>query len=150
MAGTTPILVHNANLPEVCSPITKKAHFADVQVFDVQGAQIDSYSLRSGATTPEEASLGVGRARQAVHTENRAARASGGAPMIGDHEIPGDPFWGASPAPEDGLVRITGTRPPCGTCQGQMKLSAEDTGATFEYLWPGGNGGMNTWSTDDY
>ncbi|MFE3198092.1 LamG-like jellyroll fold domain-containing protein [Embleya sp. NPDC059237] len=149
LAGATPILVHNANLPVICGPITSKTHFADVEVFDAHGNQVDSYSLRSGATTPEEASLGTGRARQAVHTENRAARASGGASMIGDHEIPNDPFWGASPAPDGGLVRITGTRPPCGPCQKQMKLSDEDVGVTFEYRWPDGNGGMNTWTTDE-
>jgi hypothetical protein len=69
-------------------------------------------------------------------------RNRGGAPMIGDHEIPNDPFWGASPVPEGGRVQITGTNPPCGNCQGQMKSSSEDTGATFEYRWPDGNGGM--------
>ncbi|MEU3353172.1 LamG-like jellyroll fold domain-containing protein [Streptomyces sp. NPDC037389] len=121
VADAAPVLVHNANLPEICGPITAKTHFADVEVYDAHGSQIDSYSLRSGATTPEEASLGEGRARQAVHTENRAARAAGGAPMIKDHVILDDPFWGASPVPEDGLVRITGTRPPCGPCQKQMR-----------------------------
>ncbi|MET9437715.1 ricin-type beta-trefoil lectin domain protein, partial [Streptomyces sp. NPDC006551] len=146
LAGATPILVHNANLPQVCGPVTENTHFADVEVFDAGGTQIDAYPLRSGATTPEEASIGVGRARQAVHTENRAARAAGGAPMIKDTVIPNDPFFMASPVPEGGLVRITGTKPPCGTCQRQMTLSAEDTASTFEYLWPDGNGGMNRWT----
>ncbi|MFF8592679.1 LamG-like jellyroll fold domain-containing protein [Streptomyces sp. NPDC015220] len=143
------LLVHNANLPDVCGPVTKNTHYANVTVHDADGKMIDSYSLRSGATTPEEASIGVGRARQAVHTENRAARASGGAPMIGDHVIVDDPFFAASPVPEGGWVKITGTKPPCGNCQGQMRASAEDTGATFEYHWPNGKGGMNMWSSDD-
>ncbi|MFI5973000.1 LamG-like jellyroll fold domain-containing protein [Streptomyces sp. NPDC051452] len=143
------LLVHNANLPEVCGPVTKNTHFANVTVHDADGNMIDSYSLRSGATTPEEASIGVGRARQAVHTENRAARAAGGAPMIGDHVIVDDPFFAASPVPDGGWVKITGTKPPCGNCQGQMRASAEDTGATFEYHWPNGKGGMNMWSSDD-
>ncbi|MFE5297318.1 ricin-type beta-trefoil lectin domain protein [Streptomyces sp. NPDC056632] len=147
LAGATPILVHNANLPQVCGPVTENTHYADVEVFDADGTQIDAYSLRSGATTAEEASIGVGRARQAVHTENRAARAAGGAPMIKDTVIANDPFFMASPVPEGGLVRITGTKPPCGPCQSQMRLSAEDTASTFEYLWPDGNGGMNRFRT---
>ncbi|MEV8533938.1 ricin-type beta-trefoil lectin domain protein [Streptomyces sp. NPDC051211] len=148
LVGATPVLVHNANLPQVCGPVTDSTHFADVEVFDAGGTQIDAYSLRSGATTPEEASIGVGRARQAVHTENRAARAAGGAPMIKDTVIQDDPFFMASPVPDGGRVRITGTKPPCGTCQAQMRLTAEDTASTFEYLWPDGNGGMNIFSTD--
>ncbi|WP_370416863.1 ricin-type beta-trefoil lectin domain protein [Streptomyces fradiae] len=148
LAGATPVLVHNANLPQVCGPVTENTHYADVEVFDADGTQIDSYSLRSGATTPEEAAIGVGRARQAVHTENRAARAAGGAPMIKDTVIQDDPFFMASPVPDGGRVRITGTKPPCGPCQAQMRTSAEDTASTFEYLWPDGNGGMNIFSTD--
>lgn len=148
LAGATPVLVHNANLPQVCGPVTSDTHYADVEVFDANGTQIDSYSLRSGATTAEEAAIGVGRARQAVHTENRAARAAGGAPMIKDTVIQDDPFFMASPVPDGGRVRITGTKPPCGPCQKQMRLTAEDTASTFEYLWPDGNGGMNIFSTD--
>ena len=70
--------------------------------------------------------------------------------MVGDHVIKNDPFWGTSPVPEGGLVSIAGIKPPCGPCQKQMKGSAEDTGATFEYHWPDGQGGMKVWSSDDY
>ncbi|GAA3000670.1 RHS repeat-associated core domain-containing protein [Kitasatospora albolonga] len=148
LAGGVPVLVHNANLPEQCGPITSDTHFADVEVSDAHGNVIDTYSLRSGSTSPEEAAIGVGRARQAVHTEHRAARAAGGAPMVKDHVIHNDPYFMASPVPEGGMVRITGTKAPCGPCQKQMRLSAEDTASTFEYLWPDGNGGMNIWSFD--
>lgn len=120
-----------------------------MEVYDADGVMIDDYQLRSRATTEEEAAFGTGRARQIVHAEHRATRASGGAPMIGKHTISGDPFWGASPVPEGGRVKITGTLRPCGTCQNQMRLSAEDTGATFEYYWPDETGGMNKWTSDD-
>ncbi|WP_274703361.1 ricin-type beta-trefoil lectin domain protein [Micromonospora sp. S4605] len=149
IAGNTPVLVHNVNLPIVCGPVTNKTHFAQVLVRDADGNELHRYALRSGATTPEEAALGKGRARQAVHTEHRASRAAGGAPMVGDRVIHNDPFWGVAPVPEGGLVSIAGIEPPCGPCQGQMKRSAEDTGATFEYHWPDGAGGINTWSSDD-
>jgi hypothetical protein len=68
--------------------------------------------------------------------------------MIGDHVIHGDPFWGTSPVPEGGTVNIAGIKSPCGPCQSQMTKSAEDLGATFNYYWPDGEGGINSWSTD--
>lgn len=150
LAGTKPVLVHNnSGIPCISGPTTKKTHYAQVTVRDADGALIDRYPLRSGGTTPEEAALGPGRARQAVHTEHRAGRISGGAPMVGDEVIHNDPFWGTSPVPEGGTVSIAGIKPPCGPCQAQMKGSAEDTGARFEYHWPDGQGGMKEWSTDD-
>ncbi|WP_425413273.1 hypothetical protein [Micromonospora rosaria] len=130
--------------------MTKKTHYAQATVRDADGALLDRYPPRSGATTPQEAAIGTGRVRQAVHTEHRATRAAGGAPVVGDRVIKNDPFWGTSPVPEGGTVSIAGIKEPCGTCQGQMKASAEDTGARFEYHWPDGRGGMNEWSTDDF
>ncbi|MER6270138.1 hypothetical protein [Streptomyces sp900105755] len=112
---------------------------------DQRGDQ--QYGIQSGSTTPEEAALGEARARQAVHTENRAARAAGGVPTVGDELIEGDPFFLASPVPEDGTVTIEGTRPPCSTCKGAMNRAALDTQSTFIYLWPGKDGALRTWTS---
>lgn len=151
IAGTEPVLAHNNdNVPCITGPTTSNTHYAQVTVRDADGALLDRYALRSGGTTPEEAALGKGLACQVVHTEHRAGRISGGAPMAGKHVIKNDPFWGTSPVPEGGLVSIAGIKSPCGTCQKQMKESADDTGATFEYHWPDGQGGVKTWSTDDF
>ena len=151
IAGSEPVLVHNNNnIPCITGPVTSNTHYAQVTVRDADGALLDRYALRSGGTTPEEAALGKGRARQAVHTEHRAGRISGGAPMVGEHVIKNDPFWGTSPVPEGGLLSIAGIKSPCGPCQKQMKESADDAGATFVYHWPDGQGGIKTWSTDDF
>ncbi|MGV9890635.1 ricin-type beta-trefoil lectin domain protein [Streptomyces sp. NPDC003395] len=147
VAGSTPILVHNANLPDMCGPVTSDTHFADVTVADAEGNVVDQYKIQSGSTTPEEAALGEARARQAVHTENRAARAAGGVPTVGDEVIEGDPFFLASPVPQDGTVTIRGTRPPCSNCKGAMNRAAEDTQSTFIYIWLGKKGNLRTWTS---
>jgi large repetitive protein len=147
LADNTPILVHNANLPEMCGVVTADTHFADVTVADSEGNVVDQYQIQSGSTTPEEAALGEARARQAVHTENRAARAAGGVPTVGDEQIDNDPFFLASPVPEGGTVTIEGTRFPCPNCKGAMNRAALDTQSTFIYLWPGKNGDIRTWTS---
>ncbi|WP_424213962.1 ricin-type beta-trefoil lectin domain protein [Streptomyces sp. BI20] len=135
VSAGVPVLVHNADLPDLCGEVTPKTHFADVEVLDEHGTVIDSYSLRSGARTPAEAALKEGQVRIATHTEHRAARAAGGAPMVKDTVITGDEFFMASPVPFGGTVRITGTKAPCGNCQRAMNLAAEDTASTFIYIW---------------
>jgi RHS repeat-associated protein len=145
LAGSDPVLVHN--VPLVCGPETEKTHYAFVEVRDSAGNVVDDYVVRSGATTPEEsgAAIGEGRSRQAVHTEHRIARASGGAAMVGDTVITDDQFWNTNPVPADGTVEIWGIRPPCGTCQAAMDAAAEDTGAQFIYHYSDGSGTDYVW-----
>lgn len=132
-------------MPILCGPVDDKTHFATVTVSDADGNVLYQYPLNSSSTTPEEAALGTGRARQAVHTENRAVRAAGGPPVIGQTTIVGDPFWRTAPVSEGGNVLIEGTNPPCGPCQRMMNEGATETAATFEYTWPDGQGGLNRW-----
>jgi hypothetical protein len=144
-AGTVLILVHNADLPDLCGPVTKDTHYVKVTVRDADGNIIDTYELRSGSTTPEEAAMGEAQARQVVHTENRAARASGGVSLVGGKIIEGDPFFMASPVPEGGSVTIEGTNEACSNCKGAMNRAAEDTGSTFFYQWVDGDGDPLYW-----
>jgi hypothetical protein len=50
------------------------------------------------------------------HTENRAARMSGGVRSYGSRVVHSDEFFGDYPVSTDGYVIIRGTRPPCFSC----------------------------------
>ncbi|MCI3272556.1 polymorphic toxin-type HINT domain-containing protein [Streptomyces cylindrosporus] len=142
-AGGTRVLVHNTNSnPQA---MTCETHTVDVDVHDVAGNVRLSYSLRSGNWEDEELAIGDGRSRIASHTENRAARMSGGPSVIGKTPIPGDPYAGLAQVSEGESVILTGTRPPSTTCQGAMNRAAKATGANFVYLWTTESGELRIW-----
>ncbi|WP_368669293.1 hypothetical protein [Streptomyces hyaluromycini] len=103
--------------------------------------------MRSGNQQPSEQAMGRG-GEALSHTENRVARMSGGVPTYGTRVVTGDEFFLDSPAPEGGYVVTTGARPPCSSCRGAMTRTAEDTGATFAYLWKDPQDGWQWWQTD--
>ncbi|MFF7158768.1 hypothetical protein [Streptomyces sp. NPDC008139] len=72
---------------------------------------------------------------------------SGGVPSYGTRIVWNDEFFLEKPVPYDGYVVISGTLTPCSSCMGAMRRAAEDTGSTFVYMWPDGNGGMSWWQT---
>ncbi|MFF2065086.1 RHS repeat-associated core domain-containing protein [Streptomyces sp. NPDC058200] len=123
----------------IVGPTTKSTHWASVEVRNADGALTNSYSLRSGTQTPEERVLGFPNNTQASHTESRAGRMSGGSPTV---HISGDRYANLAPVSPGETVTIHGTKPPCPQCQGSMRRAAEETGATFVYVYNG-----NTWTS---
>ena len=135
LAGATPILVDNIDLRALnACPTTGTTHTASVTVHDSSGNILHDYSIRSGAQTPPEQSMGRG-GETLSHTENRAARMAGGVSSYGTKLVRGDEFFLEKPVPLDGYVVINGSRPPCSSCMGAMRRGAEDTGSTFTYIW---------------
>ncbi|MGP4083859.1 RHS repeat-associated core domain-containing protein [Streptomyces sp. KR55] len=120
-------------------PTTKSTHWALVEVRNAKGVLTNSYSLRSGTQTPEEKALGFPNNTQASHTECRACRMSGGSPTV---HISGDRYANLAPVDPGDTVTIHGTKAPCTQCQGSMRRAADETGATFVYVWNG-----NTWTS---
>jgi hypothetical protein len=148
VAGNTPVLVHNIDLPALnACPTSPTTHWANTDTFDASGTPVDSYPIRSGAQTPAEQAMGRG-GETLSHTENRVARMSGGVPTYGGRVVNGDEFFGDSPVPEGGYVVIEGTRPPCSSCMGAMTRASEDTGATFAYFWEHPEEGTQWWQTN--
>ncbi|MFE6978426.1 LamG-like jellyroll fold domain-containing protein [Streptomyces sp. NPDC057682] len=135
LAGTTPVLVHNIDLNALnACPTSATTHTASVTVHDSGGKVLHDYDIRSGAQTPAERAMGRG-GETLSHTENRAARMSGGVSTYGTKLVKGDEFFLEKPVPLDGYVVINGTRPPCSSCMGAMRRGAIDTGSTFVYIW---------------
>ncbi|WP_240662795.1 RHS repeat-associated core domain-containing protein [Streptomyces sp. WAC 06738] len=116
--------------------LARCTHYADVSVHNPDGSVRVEYSLRSGYQTPQEQALGWPNGAMASHTENRAARMSGGSPT---RPIPGDPYANLAPVGPGDSVVLNGTRPPCPQCMGAMNRAAEETGANFVYMWGNGN-----------
>ncbi|MFI9358585.1 DUF6531 domain-containing protein [Streptomyces lydicus] len=128
--------VHNPHTwadPLGLAPCT---HYADVYVHRPDGSLRTSYGLRSGNQTPEERALGFPNNSMASHTENRAARMSGGSPT---RPIANDPYANLVPVSPGETVIINGTRPPCPQCRGAMNRAHAETGAEFIYRWGNGN-----------
>ncbi|MFF1598748.1 RHS repeat-associated core domain-containing protein [Streptomyces mirabilis] len=123
----------------IIGPTGKSTHWAGVEVRNVEGDLVNSYTLRSGTQTPEEKALGFPNNSQASHTESRAARMSGATPSV---RISGDRYANLAPVSPGDTVTIAGTNPPCTQCQGSMRRAAAQTGATFVYVWDG-----KTWSS---
>lgn len=68
----------------------------------------------SGNATESEKALGVGRMRQATHTEQRALTRVN---------------------LTDQTVLITGQNPPCKNCQFALRSATKDNNATIIYQW---------------
>ncbi|MFJ6988552.1 MULTISPECIES: RHS repeat-associated core domain-containing protein [unclassified Streptomyces] len=118
----------------IVGPTTKSTHWAFIEVRNADGVLTNSYTLRSGTQTPEERALGFPNNTQASHTESRAARMSGGSPTV---HISGDRYANLAPVSAGETVTIHGTKPPCTQCQGSMRRAAEETGASFVYVYNG-------------
>ncbi len=97
----------------------RQPHEATVKV--TEGGKIvgSPQKLVSGGVTPEQAAaLGDWEASLASHTEAKAV-----------NEVPlkaGQTMW------------ITGQYDPCGSCRAAMRATANSTGGTIVYWWPGG------------
>ncbi|MBN3723569.1 type IV secretion protein Rhs [Burkholderia sp. Ac-20379] len=104
----------------------KGTHYANVTVTDASGNVLHTEGLQSGNMTPEEKALGFPRASLATHTEARAVR-----------QIPLEPGQ---------VMTIDGQYPPCKSCQGKMRMAAEQSGATIHYTWEeNGSPQKKTW-----
>ncbi|MFJ8827689.1 RHS repeat-associated core domain-containing protein [Streptomyces sp. NPDC102467] len=124
----------------IVGPRTKSTHNASVQVLNARGELVNAYSLRSGSQTPEEAALGFPNNAQASHTEARVGRMSGGSATV---RISNDRYANLARVSKGDTVTINGTKPPCSQCRGSMTRVAEETGATFVYVYSKGR-----WSSD--
>lgn len=90
------------------------SHNATIKVIDSGGNIIKVWREVSGNATESEMALGVGRMRQATHTEQRALTRIN---------------------LTDETVLITGQKPPCPNCQGAMRKATSNNSATIIYQW---------------
>ena len=95
------------------SPV-QGAHNATVKVIDKDGNITNVWREVSGNATESEMALGIGRMRQATHTEQRALTRMN---------------------LTDETVLITGQNPPCRNCQGAMRQKTVNNSATIIYQW---------------
>lgn len=116
-AGTTPVLVHNANACARGFSSGKAPHEATVTVTRADGTEVTQL-FRSGQMTPEEKALGFPQSSLATHTEARAVR---------ELELQ-----------QGDQMLIAGQYPPCTSCRGAMNRAASDSGAAIRYTWPDG------------
>ena len=90
------------------------AHNATVKIIDSDGEVKKVWREVSGNATDSEKALGLGKMRQATHTEQRA---------LTRIEL------------TDETVLITGQNPPCKNCQGAMRLKTLNNNGTIIYQW---------------
>ena len=124
LAGTTPVLVHNANCP----------HRVEVTVHDVNGNVRVEYGVWSGNATPGERALGGWPPQRYTDTENRVARMSGATPR---KSILNDPYANLVPVQPGETVVITSLmgKAPCNSCKAAMTDAAQQLRANFVYKW---------------
>ncbi|TWV53460.1 hypothetical protein FRZ03_09925 [Streptomyces misionensis] len=140
VAGGTPILVHNTDVPESCpvtySKLPKDAgHRLDYELRDKDGNLKVAGGLWSGNATIAEKALGGWNRWAATNTENRLMRMFG---IVGKVDIPGDEYFGVLmhiPLEQGDVLTLRGLQGSCGRCQGMMNEFMDETDVEVRYTW---------------
>lgn len=90
------------------------SHNVTVKIINSNGQVIKVWREVSGNATESEIALGIGKMRQATHTEQR---------VLTRFDL------------IDETIFITGQNPPCKNCQGAMRLKTLNNNGTIIYQW---------------